>query len=486
MSIKRILHSAVIAALAAGLAVGCGGDADPPPDAGVQPGTDAGVDPGDAGTDAGTDPQDPLIDFRGDFQFPGNWDDVPTAEVVAFYPAQASWQWLNSPGHAGGVAMGTGIGCLTCHGPGAPAGDAKQLGTQLVAHATLEPAPIPDKEPWKEIRVQAAYDAENIYMRLRWASESPGIRHYLIRYDGTDWAQFGGPKPDVTALGQPPSYEDRVTLIVDDDNVPARDGMTAGFQQFGCFITCHNAMRAMPQEPTTAAAQAAIGRPDVRKYLLITRDPALQTEADGAWADMKSEAEIEGLFTAGQFLDLWQWRGARSAPVRYAGDDYVLEYRNFDRTGQNPFANNFAAGVPVSFMYDDARVGFNAIPLAELDQRAPQFPLIRDETAIPFDATRTFQVDDIISRHVVQVPTESRADVRAYSSWDNGEWTVTLVRQLDTGRPDDKALVDGQVYTIGLGLFDDHVSNRRHHVTFPLRLGLNVAAGTDVNAVRLP
>jgi hypothetical protein len=470
---------------AALLVVACGGDgAEAVPDAApgvpdAAPSTPDAADTPDAAPAA-------FIDFSADDPFPGDWAAIPSAEVIAFYPAQASWQWLNGPGHTGAAGVSGGVGCVSCHSNGASAGDAKALGTRLVNHATLEPSPISGKVPWLAVNVQAAYDQERFYMRLRWQSEEPGIRHYLTRFDGQEWKQYGGPKPDVLEKGERPSYEDRVTMLLDDLNVPAKDGTASGFRQFGCFQTCHTAMRAMPLEPEAATVQAAIGREDVRKYLLISRNPAKQNDADGAWADMKPAGEIGQLLAEGKFLDLWQWRAARSAPVRYAGDDYVLEYRNFDQTGQNPFANNFNAESPVRFMYDANVVGFNAIPLAELDDRMPAFPLIVGQTAVAFDPGVTFQTDDIVSRLLLQVPTESRADVRAFSTWDAGQWTVVLVRNLDTGRPDDKRLVDGQVYTIGLSVFDDHVSNRRHHVTFPLRLGLGVATDTDVNAVRLP
>jgi len=39
------------------------------------------------------------------------------------------------------------------------------------------------------------------------------------------------------------------------------------------------------------------------------------------------------------------------------------------------------------------------------------------------------------------------------------------------------------VYTIGIGLFDDHVSNRRHYVSFETTLGLGTEA--DIQAVKL-
>ena len=63
---------------------------------------------------------------------------------------------------------------------------------------------------------------------------------------------------------------------------------------------------------------------------MITR--TAQDEA-GAWDKVKPAADLNKLKTAGKFLDLWQWRAARSNAVGYASDDWVMEYRNGDAGG---------------------------------------------------------------------------------------------------------------------------------------------------------
>jgi hypothetical protein len=45
------------------------------------------------------------------------------------------------------------------------------------------------------------------------------------------------------------SYEDGLAILLDDpNNVPAYDGSGATFSQVGCWMTCHNSMRAMPND----------------------------------------------------------------------------------------------------------------------------------------------------------------------------------------------------------------------------------------------
>ena len=103
---------------------------------------------------------------------------------------------------------------------------------------------------------------------------------------------------------------------------------------------------------------------------------------------------------------------------------------------------------------------------------------------VSFNPATPFKEGDILPRPVLQEPTESIADVLARGVWQNGKWMVELRRKLDTGQPDDKALVPGRVYDIGFSIFEDRVSNRRHLVTLPpVTLGLGVEA--DIKAVKV-
>ena len=414
------------------------------------------------------------------FTFPGDWSKVPAKTITLFYPAQASWEFLMSPEHPGSEPLRAGgVTCASCH-----EGRQAELGASLVKHPKLEPDPIPGKRPTLDLSVKSAFDDQHVYFRFEWASAQPGVTHTLWRYDGKKWVRWGGPKPDVSKKGMPPSYEDRLAVLIGEPNtISAYDGAQVTFSQAGCSIPCHNSMRAMPKEPSRAAlnahpywGQAGKKRDDIRKYLLISR--TAQDEA-GAWDKVKSPAELEALRKAGKFLDLWQWRAARSNPLGHAGDDYVLDYRWFDK-GKNTFTS---PGEP-KWMYDRAKIGFSAIPEAELPKMLGKFPLIIGRNAVPLGAAAPFKEGDILPHPVLQEPTESIADVLARGVWQDGRWTVEMRRKLDTGQPDDKALVPGRVYDIGFSVFEDRVSNRRHLVTLPpVTLGLGVQA--DIKGVKL-
>lgn len=201
----------------------------------------------------------------------------------------------------------------------------------------------------------------------------------------------------------------------------------------------------------------------------------------GGWNKGKSKEEIQRLFQDKQFLDLLMWRGARSGPIGYADDFYVLEYRNSDK-GKSMFSENVLKEGKPTYMYDKTKVGFQAISEGRLEELLTKSPLIEGVTTAPFDPSVQFQVGDIISRRVLRTPDGSRGDILANSRWENGKWVLEMRRKLNTGNPDDVAFEPGRAYTIGVAVFEDMVSNRRHHVSFPVTLGI----GVDADIVAIP
>ena len=410
------------------------------------------------------------------FGFPGDWSKVPGKTVTLFYPGQVSWEFLTSNAHPGAQAVDA--GCITCH-----AGQEKMLGAKLVQGGPRETDPIAGKAPAIDLTVRAAYDAEFVYFQFRWATKVPHAMHTLWRYDGKQWVSWGGPKPDAIKQGALPSYEDRLAVLLDEpDNVPAFDGSRATFSQVGCWMTCHNSMRAMPRDiprnaidphPYWGTKGRRVG--DIRKYLSISR--TAQDDA-GAWDKVKAAADLNKLKSAGKFLDLWQWRAARSNAVGYASDDWVLEYRNGD-AGRSPFFNP----PKPEFMYDEKITGFRAIPEADLAARMGRAALIEKRNAVALDANIKFAVGDLLPQYLQREPEGSAADVQAFGQFVGGHWVVELRRKLNTGHPDDKVLGSGRAYPIGFAIFDDTVSNRRHYVTLPLTIGLGVDG--DVKAVKI-
>lgn len=406
-----------------------------------------------------------------------DWSKVPASAVTLFYPGQSTFQWLRSPDHAGATPVSAGEACVTCH-----KGQETQKGNALVKANRLEPTPADGKNGSIPLSFQVAYDNENAYFRFQWKTRNPypGEAYPALRFDGKEWKPYGNQRlaAAVRKGEQPPIYEDRMSVMID-------DGSVAGFAKQGCWLTCHNGERDAPKQPITAEVQAnallsALKKNDVRKYL-----PSTRTDALASWDQGKSLDEIAKIKAAGGFLDLMQWRAHRSNPVGMADDGYVLEYRNFD-AGKNPFSSNLDAKTKLpKFMYDEKKFGKKALVFEDI--RKMPTALVREENAVAFDPNAGWKAGDLLPQYVVsrQDATGSAADNKqAKGVWKDGTWTVVWARPLNLTNADDKALKEGKVYNFAFAAHDDNMTSRGHFVSFPVTVGFGAKA--DIQAVKLP
>jgi Ethylbenzene dehydrogenase len=407
-----------------------------------------------------------------------DWAKVPVTSVGLFYPGQSSYEWLRSDAHKGAAKeVQRGDGCVTCHDEK----DAeKDLGDKLVKANRLEPVPVAGKNGFVDLKVQAAYDDRNAYLRFQWKTKNAyaGTEHQYLRFDGKDWKVWGFPKLDKVVQDgkQPGIYEDRMSVMIDDGKVP-------GFAQQGCWLTCHDGQRDMAkpftkEEVAANALLKAIGKSDVRKYL-----PASRTDPSD-WKTGKPVEDIAAVKAAGGFVDLIQWRAHRSHAVGMADDGHVLEWRLAD-AGKDPFGSNADAQTHApKFMWDEKKVGYRSITADQL-RKGDHF-LVRELNAVPFDPAAGWKEGDLIPDYVTSRADAkgSAADNNAIASWKDGEWSVVLVRPLGLANADDKTLKAGGVYNVGFAVHDDNITTRGHHVSFVRTLGLGAKA--DIQAVKLP
>ncbi len=410
-----------------------------------------------------------------------DWTKITAKSVTLFYPGQSTYDWLVSPAHPGAKLVEQGQACLTCH-----KGSEKDRGGKIVKGGSLEPTPIPGKNGFIDVAVQAAHDAEYVYFRFQWKTHlnREGRMHDYVRFDGKEWKWYGHDRNDkaVRAGEQPALYEDRFSIMLD-------DGKVARFAQQGCWLTCHDGMRDTrnqvvgdPVKKHPIFGDAGLKESDIRKYLASTR-----TDAAASWDKTKSREEIDKIKAAGNFLDLMQWRVARSGPVGMADDGYVLEYRNFDE-GKNPFSWNIDRKTMTPLhMFDAAKVGAKALRAEDIGNAAKPAAIIKETNAVPFDPNAGWKEGDILPGRLL-----SRTDAKgsaadndaSFGTWKDGTYTLVWRRKLDTGHPaDDKIMKVGGKYTVGLAVHDDNVTTRFHHVSFPLTLGIGVDA--DIKAVTL-
>lgn len=413
---------------------------------------------------------------------PADWTQIPVQTIKLFYPGQSSYDWLKSPAHkrADGKVK-AGDSCISCH-----EGEEAEIGARLVKGDRLEPAPIAGKQGVIDLKVQAAHDATNLYLRFQWKTQMAraGQMHDYMMYDGEKWAFFGDARSEdkVRKGSEPPLYEDRLALMIDDGKVPL-------FKNHGCWLTCHSGMRDMPAEATREQAQAhaligqTLKESDVRKYLPNTR-----SDEAASWEKTRSVDDIARLKAAGEFVELMQWRAHRSNPVGMADDGYVLEYRLSDE-GKGPFSWNVDRKTMIpKFMFDARKVGAKAITQQDIGNPSRPYAIIREENAVAYDPAAGWKKGDVLpgrllSRADAGGSAADNADVKG--SWKDGMWTVVWTRRLDTGHPaDDKVLKPGSVVNVGFAVHDDNVTTRFHHVSFPLTLGIGAKGTISSTAVK--
>jgi len=410
---------------------------------------------------------------------PTDWSSVPVKDVKLFYPGQSSYQWLRSAEHKRAKKKtAQGDSCISCHED-----EEAEIGKLIVTGERLEPHPVPGKQAVIDLAVQAAHDADNLYLRFQWKTKNPfpGTAHPHWRYDGKAWKGMGWPQlhKKVWDEGQPAIYEDRLSMMIDDGSVPM-------FKEQGCWLTCHDGMRDMQDlaQKDDVKAHPYLGKvlhkKDVRKYL-----PSSRTDDDLSWDKTKSAEELAKIKAAGGFVDLMHWRGHRSNPVNMADDGYVLQYRLFD-DGKKMFSKNWdkKAKQP-KYMFDETKVGFKSRTLDQIRDTSQPPSVIPEKNAVAFDSNAGWKEGDMVpAYYVTRTGAKGSAadNNNAVGIWKDGVWTVLWTRKLDTGHPaDDKIMKVGGVYTFGFAVHDDNITTRGHHVSWPMSVG--IGADADIKAV---
>ncbi len=145
-----------------------------------------------------------------------DWSKVPVRTIHVFHPGIATYQWVTTKGtHSGVRGLNRGETCAGCHE------DKGELNFDIarLKDTALEPVGAP-KTATFPVNVQAAYDAENLYVRLHFTPPADAAAGAL--------RETGSPRHLVKAA----------IMLAGDKVAPA--------PQMGCWATCHNNARSMP------------------------------------------------------------------------------------------------------------------------------------------------------------------------------------------------------------------------------------------------
>lgn len=250
------------------------------------------------------------------------------------------------------------------------------------------------------VRMRAVYTADTVYFLVTWADATESVRRapFQKQADGS-WKKLADPNDK--GGDNNVYYEDKLAIIW---NMSIK-----GFDQMGCFATCH---------------AGETGKPYGNKYTA----------------------------TASEMGDIWHWKGVRTGPVGQIDDQYVDSTR-FDpqdapeagrksdpRTGGGYADNPVEAGAPKW-----------ALPN---NRPAPPYWII-DREKIAFDHSK-YNPGDEVPGIIVSPFSGDRGDISARAVYKNGTWTLEASRKLVTGSQFDVQFNNlSRAYSFGVAVFDN-------------------------------
>jgi len=233
-----------------------------------------------------------------------DWSKVPVAKVPVFYPGQSGLEWvLTKKDHsAANQILDKKRACIKCHDT-----DAVEIGDKIAAgkpvgnlRQPLDGVVPKGKVGSIPVSVQAAHDGNKIYLRFEWDAPKSG----------------GDKKMD-------PKNDMKLTVMFEDNKVELAN-------LGGCWATCHEDLRGMPDASDAAKGHAkakALGWGDgVTKYIKESRTGLeMVGKPRGGWDKLKSDADIEVALKEGKFMDLIQFSSGKGEK---AVDGHVLDSRH--------------------------------------------------------------------------------------------------------------------------------------------------------------
>jgi len=238
-----------------------------------------------------------------------DWSAIEPKEIVLFYPGQTSMEWmLKGSDHGGKRAFVTGDSCFECHEE-----EEVDIGDLIISGEKAEPTPIPGKRGSIAVNIQAAHDADNLYLRFQWED----TEHVAIPF--VDGGKMDPDNPIKLAI----------MLATDSEDDPKVEYA----ERAGCWQTCHHDLNNMPHQPDKALLTSSplAARLDLSngftKYLKESRSAIEINGKDGkkrgGWDKLKDEAEIQAALENGSFMDLLRYNSGSGE----SEDGYILAER---------------------------------------------------------------------------------------------------------------------------------------------------------------
>jgi hypothetical protein len=156
---------------------------------------------------------------------------------------------------------------------------------------------------------------------------------------------------------------------------------------------------------------------------------------------------------AGERLDMWHWKGVRTATVGQVDDQYV-DHTRYDKEKAREAGRKSdpkTGGGYQDNVSDDKKGPKHALPG---NKPAPPFWIVDAEKA-PFDDSK-YKAGDEVPGIIVAPLAGDRGDIAAKHAWKDGTYTIVMARKLVTKSEFDVQFTDlKKEYAFGVSVFDN-------------------------------
>lgn len=340
------------------------------------------------------------------------------------------------------------------------------------------------------VNVQAAYNADTLFMRISWKGNR-GDSHQYLHFNNGVWEQQGAHRRDVqstldgdAARGKTnakfTSAESSVSLFIDD---PESENAVPGFAQFGCFLACHDDSEYMPEWDARYASSEAVTTmylPDDKKGRLDLWHVGLSRTGSTDWADDQS-------------------LGIKSIGGRIPDDGDAPFELNAVNEGDRPrfmldgsqtrgvYAVNILNVLDSSYRLFMNPNTVNALRESPIATPSMEYRSAQDRGYVPTSG-------DSVPAYRSTTPSGNRADVSAIDTYfepdsigsRTGTIHVNLQRKLKivARRYVDVQLAEGKTYNVAFAINTGDSNGRDHYVSFPMTFSLDDTQA-DITALKI-
>lgn len=337
--------------------------------------------------------------------------------------------------------------------------------------------------------VQAAYNLDTIFFRVRWLGDVNDTDK-ILHYTNGQWQLEGGHRRDTQSTLDRDVSRGRVDVKSTNAqsslsfvlNAPGTSNEVQGFSQFGCFIACHEDNAYMPQWDGKSEATMYVEGDDSNRLDLMFVGAA--TNAPIEWADnqyigiKKSEGSNN---LGGRFGDFGDESfasnvGASNQPLYLLDGSKLNEQYTFRRQDRSSSIYRF-------FMRPNTTTPESRIPMASaFDNMMSSMGYFQaqERSFIPEEG-------DMVPAIRLRNPSDRRLNYSAAETvfdTTNGINQVRVQRLLNTGLSSEPNLLEGGIYEIAFAIHTGDTAARDHYISFPFTLGVG-NVGADIIAGKI-